>query len=221
MRFLFSLRDVTVTGSSGVILRHVDLNIPDGALTVLAGPSGSGKSTLLRLCNRLEAASSGVVSFRGEDVISIDPLVLRRRVGMVFQQPVLFGGTVRDNMAVADPDAGDDAYMAALQRAALSAEFLDRQADELSGGEGQRVCLARALVAEPEVLLMDEPTSALDEDAGRLLEKLGRDLVAAGVPVVWVTHDRAQLARIADWVVMVEEGRVVASGPRPEVDVAG
>jgi putative ABC transport system ATP-binding protein len=217
---LFSFRNVSVTGSSGVILEHVDLEVPDGALTVLAGPSGSGKSTLLRLCNRLEAPSSGVVEFRGEDISAIDPLALRRRVGMVFQQPVLFGGTVRDNMAVADPAAGDEAYAMALQRAALTPDFLDRQADELSGGEAQRVCLARALVAGPEVLLMDEPTSALDDEAARLLESLGRDLVASGVPVIWVSHDRAQLARIADWVVAVDRGTVVSSGPAAEVDLA-
>jgi putative ABC transport system ATP-binding protein len=132
---------------------------------------------------------------------------------MVFQQPTPFGGTVRDNLRVAAPDAGEEAMAAALARAGLAAGFLDRQAHELSGGESQRACLARTLMAGPEVLLMDEPTSALDAAARSGLERLARELCDGGVPVLWVTHDLAQAGRIADAVVEMDEGRVVSAAP--------
>ncbi|HET6692405.1 MAG TPA: phosphate ABC transporter ATP-binding protein [Miltoncostaeaceae bacterium] len=210
---LFTFDAVEVVAPHGPVLRGVDLEVPDGGVTVVLGPSGSGKSTLLRLCNRLEAPSAGTVRFRGADLAGVDPLAHRRRVGMVFQQPTPFGGTVRDNLRVAAPDAGEGAMAAALGRARLAAGFLDRQASELSGGESQRACLARTLMAGPEVLLMDEPTSALDEAARSGLERLARELCDAGVPVLWVTHDLAQAARIADAVVRMDDGRVVSYAP--------
>jgi putative ABC transport system ATP-binding protein len=192
------------------ILDGVSAAIAPTGVTCLVGRSGSGKSTLLRLCNRLEVATSGVVRFHGDDVLSLDPLAHRRRVGMVFQRPTPFPGTVRDNLLVARPDADEAALAHALERAALDAGFLDRVADQLSGGEAQRVCLARTLITDPEVLLMDEPTSALDDDATGVLEQLACGLACSdeAVPVVWVTHDRAQVDRIADRRLVVEEGRV-------------
>lgn len=196
----------------GRVLEGVDAIIPSEGVTVLMGPSGSGKSTLLRLCNRLEAPTRGRILFRGEDLAGLDPLAHRRRVGMVFQQPTPFGGTVRDNLRVAAPDAGEEAMRTALARAHLDASFLARRASELSGGESQRACLARALIAGPEVLLMDEPTSALDESASRALEDLARTLSGEGVPIVWVTHDAAQAARLGDRTICIEDGRVRAPG---------
>jgi UDP-glucose/iron transport system ATP-binding protein len=189
------------------VLRGVDLAVSGEGITVLLGPSGSGKSSLLRCFNRLEAPEAGVVRFRGRDVSAIDPLVLRRQVGMVFQRPIPFPGTVRDNLTVADPTAGEAAMREALERAGLPAAFLDRLADDLSGGEAQRMCLARALAAGPQVLLLDEPTSSLDETSREIVERTGRRLADDGVPLVWVTHDMAQAERIADHMVLVEEGR--------------
>ncbi len=212
-RPLFAFEEVEVAAPHGLVLRGVDLEVPDHGVTVVLGPSGSGKSTLLRLCNRLEAPSAGTVRFRGADLADIDPLAHRRRVGMVFQQPIPFGGTVRDNLRVAAPGAGEEEMAAALARAGLAAGFVDRQASELSGGESQRACLARTLMAGPEVLLMDEPTSALDAAARSGLERLARELCDAGVPVLWVTHDLAQAGRIADAVVQMDEGRVVSAAP--------
>lgn len=209
---LFRLRDVAVNGSAGPILRDVTLDIPEGGITVVAGPSGAGKSTLLRLLNRLEVPSEGSIEFRSRDLAEIDPLELRRRVGMVFQRPTLFGGTVRDNLRVAAPGLGEDVYARALARAELPASFLDRDAGELSGGEAQRACLARTLVTGPEVLLMDEPTSALDARPRHALEQVARHLAADGIPVVWVTHQLDQLRRIGDHVVVLSRGRVRFSG---------
>ncbi|MGD9792932.1 MAG: phosphate ABC transporter ATP-binding protein [Acidimicrobiia bacterium] len=188
------------------ILSGLTMTIADRGITALVGPSGSGKSSALRCCNRLEVASSGVIRFRGDDIMSFDPMVLRRRVGMVFQRPTPFNGTVHDNLRVADPAITDERARAALDRVALPTSLLDREARSLSGGESQRACLARTLAAGPEVLLMDEPTSSLDPQATDLLEQLARNLADDGSPIVWVSHDMAQVSRIADRVIRIDHG---------------
>lgn len=206
---VFHFDDVVVEGDGGVrILDEVTFDIPDGGVTVLTGPSGSGKSTLLRLCNRLEVPTTGTVRYRGADVADLDPLAHRRRVGMVFQRPTLFAGTVADNLAVARPDGDDGCYGAALERAGLDRSFLTRTGDELSGGEAQRACLARTLITDPEVLLLDEPTSSLDPASARLLERLVRGEADGGVPVLWVSHDLAQVRRLADRPMVLIAGRM-------------
>jgi putative ABC transport system ATP-binding protein len=206
---LFEFDDVVVRFGDDVALDHVTASVPDGgSVTCLLGASGSGKSTLLRLCNRLEVPTSGEVRFRGQPLDEIDPLRLRREVGMVFQRPTPFPGTVRDNFLVADPDATEAAMRDVLDQVHLPQTFLDREADALSGGEQQRGSLARTLITGPEVLLMDEPTSALDPAATKALEELGRELADAGMPVLWVTHDLAQADRIADRRLVLVAGRV-------------
>lgn len=202
-------RDISVRFDGRNVLDGVSASVAEGTVTVLTGPSGAGKTTLLRLCNRLEVPSGGRVLFRCSDVAGMDPLGLRRRVGMVFQRPTLFPGTLRANFRVASPD-GEAAYGPALERVGLPAGWLDRRADELSGGEAQRACLARTLLTEPEVLLMDEPTSSLDFAATRVLEDLGRDLSRSGITLLWVSHDLDQVRRIADASVVLTAGRVAA-----------
>ncbi|MCX6386324.1 MAG: ATP-binding cassette domain-containing protein [Solirubrobacterales bacterium] len=158
----------------------------------------------------LEVPTSGTVSFYGTGLGAIDPLKLRRQVGMVFQRSTLFGGSVRDNLRVAAPE-GESAYGQALESAGLNSTFLDRQAAELSGGEAQRACIARTLVTKPEAILMDEPTSALDESSRLDLERVARELAKSGVPLIWVTHDLQQVERIADCVIELEEGEIVST----------
>lgn len=198
---------VCVRFGDNEVLRSVTADVADARVTVLAGPSGSGKTTLLRLCNRLEVPSEGTVRFRGEDLALLDPLALRRRVGMVFQRPTLFPGTIAENFAVAAPD-GRAEYESQLLAVGLPGDWLDRPADELSGGEAQRACLARTLLTRPEVLLMDEPTSSLDPAATQTLEELGVALARSGLAVLWVSHDLAQVRRIADACIVLHEGRV-------------
>jgi putative ABC transport system ATP-binding protein len=218
---LFAFDRVVVELGGARVLDQVTAQVPASGVTCLVGRSGSGKSTMLRLCNRLEVPTAGTVRFRGDDIARLDPLAHRRRVGMVFQRPTPFPGTVRDNLLVARPEATQDQLEAALDRAALPMGFLSRVADDLSGGEQQRVCLARTLITEPEVLLMDEPTSALDEDATLELERLACGLACASapVPVLWVSHDRAQVERIAERRIVIDGGRVVDDAP--EVDPHG
>ena len=192
--------------------------VPGAGVTVIVGPSGSGKSTLLRCCNRLEVPTHGRVLFHDADVAGLDPLQLRRRVGMVFQRPTPFPGTVRKNLEVARPSITDADAASMLERVGLPAEFLDRIATELSGGEAQRVCLARTLVTEPEVVLMDEVTSSVDPVQRLGLEELARTLASDGVVVVWVTHDLAQMRRLADHVLVVVDGRVAHESNVDDLD---
>jgi putative ABC transport system ATP-binding protein len=215
---LFTFDDVWVSGDGDAWrLREVVAEVPDTGITALVGPSGAGKSTLLRLCNRLEAPARGRVLLRGDDIAPADPLRLRRRIGMVFQRPTPFPGTVRDNLRVASADVTDDRASDALEAAELPRAFLDRIATELSGGEAQRVCLARTLLTEPEVLLMDEATSSLDPASRHALERLALRLSTTGVRVLWVTHDFAQVERVADHVLVVLDHRVAHSGPTGEL----
>ena len=208
---VFGFDDVSVRFSDVTVVKRVSLSIMSDRITVLTGPSGAGKTTLLRMCNRLEVPTSGAVRFRGDDIASLDPLELRRRVGMVFQRPTLFAGSLHDNFLVAGP-ASDLACEEALTMVGLPASRLDHPSDQLSGGEAQRACLARTLITRPEVLLMDEPTSSLDEGATRTLERLSADLVDSGLTLIWVSHDLAQVRRIADERVVLIEGEVVVGG---------
>ncbi len=215
---LFAFEGVGLERDGTQVLAEVDLEVCDSGITVLVGPSGAGKSTLLRCCNRLEAPTTGRVRFRGDDLATLDPLAHRRRAAMVFQAPATFPGTVAANLRVVAPDLSDAACADLLDRVGLDRALLDRRADALSGGEAQRLVLARALTTHPEVLLADEPTSALDAAATRRLEGLARSLADDGMPVLWVTHDLDQVERLADHLVVLRAGRVTWSGPAEQWD---
>jgi len=204
----FRFERVTVGRSGRRILNELSAIIPAAGITVISGPSGAGKTTLLRLCNRLEIPDAGTVWYRGQPLDELDPLVLRRRVGMVFQRPTPFPGSIADNLAVAHPDAGAEQMGDALRRVALEPGLLGQEARSLSGGELQRMCLARTLVTQPETLLLDEPTSALDARPKLVFEGTARDLAAQGITIVWVTHDDAQASRIADRIYHLHDGRL-------------
>ena len=154
-----------------------------------------------------------MVRFRGTPLEDLDPRAHRRRVGMVFQQPTTFPGSVGDNLLVAAPDADHDRLHDVLAAVGLDGDLHGREADALSGGEAQRLCIARALLTDPEVLLLDEPTSSLDEDARDEVEVMASRLRERGVTLVWITHDQAQAARRGDHVVAMAGGRVTFDGP--------
>ncbi|MFW2333151.1 ATP-binding cassette domain-containing protein [Ilumatobacter sp.] len=214
----FELREVTAGPIDAPVLRSVSVELPCRGITALAGPSGAGKSTLLRLLNRLDDPVAGDVRWDGTDLASWDPVELRRRVGMVFQRPPVFEGTVLDNLRVASSGLAPEAAATALVRVGLETELSGRTAADLSGGEAQRMCFARAMLTEPAVLLADEPTSSLDGASRRTLESLAADLAAGGMPMLWVSHDVEQLRRLADHVVVLVDGGVAASGSLDELD---
>jgi putative ABC transport system ATP-binding protein len=196
---LFDLDRVTMERDGKVVLQDVSASLPKGA-TCVAGPSGSGKSTMLRLLNRLADPASGTVRYEGQDVRERDPLELRREVCLVPQLPALLEGAVEDNIRFAADLAGREPDVPRLlDLAGLKPSFAERPASKLSVG--------------PRVLLLDEPTSALDEGARGAVEATLlhlRERVA--VSTVLVTHDLAQARRMADWVVRLDEGRMVGEG---------
>lgn len=224
----FQVRNLSLERNGRAILHNVDLSITPGEIVCLLGPSGSGKSSLLRCLNRLTEPAPQTIFLDGQDITSLDVLALRRQVGMVFQNPALFPGSVSDNIAYG-PRLTDQSLPPAriadlLALADLPPGYAARPAAELSGGEGQRVSIARALANEPQTLLLDEPTGALDPAARRhiwqTIAKLRREL---GLTVLWVTHYMEEVREVADRVYLLQNGRVADEGTpehllRPDSD---
>jgi putative ABC transport system ATP-binding protein len=191
------------------ILRGVTFAVQAGEVFSVVGPSGAGKSTLLRTINRLVESTAGNIFLDGAPIEEINPLELRRRIGMVFQLPALFGDTVEDSVLYGVRLAGKCADVERLLGlAGLAPSLASRDPQSLSVGQQQRVSIARALALEPEVLLMDEPTSALDQVARQRIEDLIRQLnKELGLTIVVVSHALDQVERIADRVVLLIDGR--------------
>jgi ABC-type methionine transport system ATPase subunit len=187
----------------------VTFAVQAGEVFSVVGPSGAGKSTLLRTINRLLEPTAGNIFLDGAPIEEIDPLELRRRIGMVFQLPALFGDTVEDTVLYGVRLTGKRADVEhLLGLAGLAPSLASRNPQSLSVGQQQRVSIARALALEPEVLLMDEPTSALDQVARQRIEDLiGQLNKELGLTTVVVSHALDQVERIADRVVLLVDGR--------------
>ena len=203
------------------IVTGVTFSVAAGELVAIAGPSGAGKSSLLRLLNRLDEPTSGTVMVEGRDYRQIPSRELRRRVGMVMQRPFLFPGSVVGNIRFGPQQRGESLDAAAiaslLERMGLSG-YETRDSSTLSGGEAQRVSLARALANRPCVLLLDEPTSALDDESKRQIEDIIREIVASDrLTCLMVTHDTAQAARLASRVILMRGGKLERMGTVNEV----
>jgi tungstate transport system ATP-binding protein len=204
------------------VVRVDRLDVREGEVLAVLGPNGAGKTTLLQLLALLERPARGEVRFDGEPVAGRE-LALRRRMAAVFQDPLLLNRSVEANVAVGLALRGLSArerrgrverWLARFGIEALAA----RSARRLSGGEAQRVSLARAFALEPEVLLLDEPFSALDQPTREaLLDELASVLAETGVTTVFVTHDRDEAARLADRVAVLAGGRILQAGPTAEV----
>lgn len=213
----------TSDGRPVEILHGLSLAVPAGELTVVVGPSGGGKSTLVRLLNRLEEADGGQILLFGEPIAALDPLALRRRVGLATQKPFMFPGSVLDNLQhpfrlreESPPPAGSEALRSVLALCRLDPELLPRDARSLSLGQQQRVALARTLLPNPEVLLLDEPTSALDRPtADRLAATLREICRSRRLAILMVTHDLRLAGRVADHLAYLEGGTILEEG-RPD-----
>jgi putative ABC transport system ATP-binding protein len=209
-----------VVGDAAIV-NDISLAVQRAELAGIVGPSGSGKSSFLRLLNRLDEPTSGAVFLEGQDYRQLPPRELRRRVGMVTQRPFLFPGNIASNLRFGPLQRGEglsDAAVAELLERVGLPGLAARDVVNLSGGEQQRVSLARALANRPEVLLLDEPTSALDEDAKFGIEELICKLVReTSLTCVLVTHDRDQARRMCHRVAIMEKGRLIQTGIPAEV----
>jgi subfamily B ATP-binding cassette protein HlyB/CyaB len=202
------------------ILKDISVHVPPGQVVGIVGPSGSGKSTLSKLIQRLYVPESGRVLIDGIDLATIDVSWLRRQMGIVLQDNILFNGTVRENIALADPAMPMERVIAAAQLAGAHdfilelpggyGAVIEERGSSLSGGQRQRIAIARALVANPRILIFDEATSALDYESEQIIHNNMRQIVK-GRTVIIITHRLSSL-RIADRIVTVEGGRIVEDG---------
>jgi putative ABC transport system ATP-binding protein len=209
---LFTLSEVTFVAGGRQILDGVSDHIHEGHVTAIVGPSGSGKSTLLRMLNRLEEPTAGSIRFRGVRLPELDVRDLRRRVGMVAQHPAMLTSRIDDEVRVGKSDLTDAEVDALLARVALAHLERERRPADLSGGEQQRLALARALAVGPEVLLLDEPTSALDRKAAESVDAVISGLVGLGLSVVLVSHDLERAAALTHDALVLDNGRLVDRG---------
>jgi putative ABC transport system ATP-binding protein len=203
------------------LVDDISVEVRAGEVLAVVGPSGSGKTSFLRLLNRLDEPTSGKVYVEQVDYREIPPRELRRKVGMVTQRAFLFSGTVYENLSFG-PQQRNEVLSEARAEELLTRVGLPgysaRDVANLSGGEAQRVSLARSLANSPAVLLLDEPTSALDDAAKSGIESLIRDIIQSDrLTCVIVTHDIAQAARMATRVMMLERGRMTNIGTVQEV----
>jgi putative ABC transport system ATP-binding protein len=204
-----------------VLVSDISVQVQSGEVLAVVGPSGAGKSSFLRLLNRLDEPTGGTVRINGQDYRELAPRDLRRRVGMVMQVAHLFPGTVAANLQFGPQQVGEglssEQIATLLERVGLPGYEL-RDVSNLSGGEAQRVSLARTLANVPEALLLDEPTSALDDVAARGIEDLVLSIIRERqMTCVIVTHNTAQARRIADRTMILEAGKLVTIGPTKEV----
>jgi phosphate transport system ATP-binding protein len=215
-------------------LKDINLSIKPNAVTAIIGPSGCGKSTFIRVLNRMHelipnAKLSGQVLLDGEDIYAkeVDPVMIRRRVGMVFQKPNPFPTmSIYDNVAAGLRLTGakngknlDEIVKCSLEQATLWEEVkedLKKPGTSISGGQQQRLCIARAIALQPEVILMDEPTSALDPIASAKIEKLVVDL-KRNYTVAIVTHNMQQASRVSDFTAFLYLGELIEFGPTKKI----
>ncbi|MFQ5880935.1 MAG: ATP-binding cassette domain-containing protein [Candidatus Methylomirabilales bacterium] len=194
------------------VLKGISLWVQPGECLSITGPSGSGKSSLLRLLNRFDDPIQGEIRFRGQPLQHYDPLELRRRIALVLQNPVMFHGTVRENLLrrPGGEQPAEAALVEVLEEVGLDRSLLDRNAMELSGGEKQRISIARSLLGGPEILLLDEPTSALDARSLHLVADLITQInQVKELTLIVVTHQAELIHRLGGRVLLLEAGRIV------------
>ena len=196
------------------ILQIEDLQINEGEITCIVGRSGGGKSTFLRLLNNMVSSDKGKILFKGKEIEDYNPINLRREVSMMPQNPVIFSGSIRDNFDITlnyndEYAMADEKYEKILRKVGLADHNLDEDADKLSGGEKQRLALARILILDPDILLLDEPSSALDEETERLIiEMVVKCMREKDGTLIMVTHSKAIAEKYGDRIITINEGEL-------------
>lgn len=209
---LLELSNISYIVKDKSIIRDVSLSVNQGDYITIVGPSGSGKSTLLKLCSDLISPTSGIITYKGQNLATIDPESYRKEVGYCFQRPYLFAKTVRRNILFPydirglQPDMNRIEYLFDLLYMPLN--YMERRNDELSGGEMQRICLIRSLIFEPNVLLLDEVTSALDATNTSIVENVIDELHKKGITIISITHNEEQSLRTANRRITIVDGQL-------------
>jgi subfamily B ATP-binding cassette protein HlyB/CyaB len=206
-------------------LHDVSFLVNAGTVVGIVGASGSGKSTLAKLIQRLYVPESGRVLVDGVDLAMVDSAWLRRQIGVVLQENILFNRTVRDNIALADPTMSMDRVIAAASLAGANDFILElpegydtvigERGSSLSGGQRQRIAIARSLITDPRILIFDEATSALDYESERVIQQNMREM-AQGRTVFIIAH-RLSTVRRADRIITIERGRIVEDGTHDDL----
>ncbi len=216
---LFSFKKISYAIDGHSILKDVTLSIPSGEFFGILGPSGAGKSSLLRLFNELSSPTDGTIRYRGKSIQDYPVTELRKQVGMVFQNPVMTGGSVRDNLLItrrwekSTPSISEDDLITSLESVKLTNKFLDKEARSLSGGEKQRIALARALLNKPDVLLLDEPTANLDPRLSRSILQLISDLLHKfNLTLIIASHEHRLIKSFVNRVAFLIDGEIVEEG---------
>lgn len=211
---MFELYDIRVNK----ILEIKELKFPTGQISCIIGPSGAGKSTLLELLNNLLSPDEGTIFYQGQQIEQLDPIQLRREVIMLPQQPVIFAGTVKENLVVGfeltDTETPTDDNLREMLELVQLPVGLNDDAAQLSGGEQQRLSLARSLLLDPEVLLLDEPSSALDEATEELvIEQIVDYARSQDKTLIMVTHSTDIADKYGDKIVTLKDGRLKQEEP--------
>jgi subfamily B ATP-binding cassette protein HlyB/CyaB len=207
------------------VLHDLSFSVPAGQIVGIVGPSGSGKSTIAKLMQRLYVPETGHIFVDGADLAMVDPSWLRRQIGVVLQESVLFNRSVRDNIALADPAMHIERIIAAAQLAGAHEFILEmpegydtmigERGNSLSGGQRQRIAIARALVMDPRILIFDEATSALDYESERAIQQ-NMQQITRGRTVFIIAH-RLSTVRGADRIITIDRGRLVEDGTHDEL----
>jgi len=221
---LFQFRDVNLQVADKQILQNLNFEIQRGEFVAVIGASGAGKSSLLRMFNALTSPTGGDISFRGVS-IDADIQALRKNVGVLFQNPVVFEGSVRENLLIAGrwdhniSQTLDHEIQTALDQVGLVNIKLSQHARDLSGGEQQRLALARTLLNHPQVILLDEPTSNLDPKLARaIMDQIEKLRLALNLTIIAVSHDHLLMRRYAQRVIVLSQGKIVGDGDFETLD---
>ncbi|WML41434.1 phosphate ABC transporter ATP-binding protein [Neobacillus sp. OS1-2] len=210
-------RNVHYSAYNRPILEEITGSFPEGKITTLVGPSGAGKTTLLKLCNGLLSPDSGEIFIKDQNIDSYDPVKLRRYVGMALQSAPMVSGSVFKNLALPMELQGkqlaEDEARELLVQVGLDATFLHRNSKELSGGQRQKVSIARTLVNRPRIILLDEITSSLDpasqKEIEALIVKINRKF---NTTIIWITHNLEQALTIGEYTWVMMDGKVIETG---------
>lgn len=216
-------RDVFYSANGNSIIKGLTGSIKKGRITAIVGPSGAGKTTMFRLCNGMRSIDSGQITIDQKSVETYEPTKLRKKVGVVLQQATMLSGTVRENLALPLTLAGkilsQKEAEQSLTEVGLEKELLTRKSKDLSGGQKQKLSIARTLLNQPEILLLDEITSSLDRisqhDIEQLIQMINRTY---GTTIIWITHNLEQARQIGQDVWVMMDGELIEAGPSTLLD---